>query len=76
MKNPSVFNIATSLKHLLEVGQVYTFRPPLVYNSTPPVTKFDDLRLINVNDKNRGIGGKTREIILRYDPVKVMEVGG
>ncbi len=40
------------------------------------IKKFDDLRLINVNHKNRGIGGKTREIILRFDPVKVMEVGG
>jgi len=39
------------------------------------IKKFDDLRLINVNHKNRGIGGKTREIMLRYDPVKVMKVG-
>jgi hypothetical protein len=36
----------------------------------------DDLRLINAKHKNQGIGGKTRESMLRYDPVRVMEAGG
>ncbi len=40
--------------------------------------KFDlrNTGLINVNLKSKGNGGKMREIMLRYDPVKVMEVCG
>jgi len=40
------------------------------------IKKFDEMRLINVNLKSKGNGGKMREIMLRYDPVKVMEVCG
>ena len=40
------------------------------------IKKFDEMRLINVNLKSKGNGGKMREIMLRYDPVKVMEVRG
>ena len=38
MKNSSAFSIATSLKHLLEVCQVYIFIPPKVHKSTPSLT--------------------------------------
>lgn len=40
------------------------------------IKKFDEMRLINVTMKNNGSGGKTSEIMLRYDPVKVMEACG
>ncbi|OPX70196.1 MAG: ORC1-type DNA replication protein 2 [Methanoregulaceae archaeon PtaB.Bin056] len=40
------------------------------------IKKFDEMRLININLKSKGNGGKTREIMLRYDPVKVMEACG
>jgi cell division control protein 6 len=35
--------------------------------------KFDEMRLININHKARSMGGQTKEIVLRYDPVKVKE---
>jgi len=37
------------------------------------IKKLDEMRLIDVNHKNAGKGGRTREILLRYDPVTVME---
>ena len=40
------------------------------------IKKFDEMRLINVNMKHKRNGGKTSEIMLRYDPEKVMEVCG
>jgi len=40
------------------------------------IKKFDEMRLINVHLRSMGNGGKTREIMLRYDPVKVMEACG
>lgn len=40
------------------------------------IKKFDEMQLINVTMKSRGGIGKTSEIMLRYDPKKVMEVCG
>lgn len=36
--------------------------------------KFDEMRLINVNHRNQG--GRTREIVLRYDPERVVVLCG
>jgi cell division control protein 6 len=40
------------------------------------IRKFDVMRLINVNHKNVERGGRTREVLLRYDPATVMEACG
>jgi len=40
------------------------------------IRKLDEMRLIDVNHKNVRNGGRTREVLLRYDPATVMEACG
>ena len=50
---------------------------PISYtNFRKGIRKFDEMRLINVHPRNTGFRGKSREITLRYDPKKVIEVCG
>ena len=50
---------------------------PISYTSFyKRIRKFDEMRLINVHHGNTGFRGKSREITLRYDPKKVIEVCG
>lgn len=73
--NKEELNLLTHIAHLtledpdspLTAGMLYDsaqMRMRISYTSFHErIKKFDDLRLINVNHKNRGIGGKTREMI-------------
>jgi len=64
----------------LTMGMLYDsaqMQMPISYtNFHKRIRKFDEMRLINVHHRNTGHRGKTREITLRYDPVKVMEACG
>ncbi len=64
----------------LTMGMLYEsaqLQMPISYtNFHKRIRKFDEMRLINVHHRNTGHRGKTREITLRYDPVKVMEACG
>lgn len=64
----------------LTMGMIYEsaqLQMPLSYtNFHKRIRKFDEMRLINVHHRNTGRRGKTREITLRYDPKKVVEVCG
>lgn len=40
------------------------------------IRKLDEMRLITIKNKNLGRRGKTREVVLRYDPARVMKLSG